>query len=286
MKAATVRTKSVMVTGCSSGIGYATAKALREAGWRVAPTARKEEDLERLTAEGFSAIPLDVADGASVERAFQQCLEIMDGTVGALVNNAGFGQPGAMEDLTRKALEYQFAVNVIGLQDLTNRFVPVFRAQGYGRIVQVSSVLGRLCLPFMGAYSATKFAVEAMADSMRVELAGSGVAVSLIEPGPIRTGFGANAVASARRELDLNKAQFRQGYSQHLPKEWKENYQDRFTRDPEVVAKKILHAVTSPSPKARYPVTVVAYFGAFMARFAPARLIDHVMYKRQFQRYG
>jgi len=274
-----------MVTGCSSGIGYVTAKELRKAGWFVVPTARKEKDLEHLRSEGFSPVFLDIADGASVEQAFDECLKIMDNKVGAVVNNAGFGQPGAMEDISRAALEQQFAVNVIGLQDLTNRFVPIFRKQGFGRIVQISSVLGRLSLPFLGAYSATKFAVEAMADAMRIELSDSGITISLIEPGPIRTRFGANSVASGRKELDFEKGKFGQGYEKHMPEDWEDEYKDSFTLEPEAVAEKIRHALESSHPKIRYPITVPAYVGSFMSHFAPAWLIDHILYKRQFHRY-
>jgi NAD(P)-dependent dehydrogenase (short-subunit alcohol dehydrogenase family) len=184
-----VEPKSVLVTGCSSGIGAATATLLRKRGWKVFPTARNPDDLDQLRKDGFEAIHLDLGDSASVQAAADVALEVMEGNPGALVNNAGYGQPGALEDLSRDAMRAQFEVNVFGMQELTNRFIPVFRKQRAGRIVNVSSVVGRVSLPFSGIYSATKFAMEAMSDAMRVEFSDSGIGVSLVEPGPITTHF-------------------------------------------------------------------------------------------------
>ncbi len=158
---------------------------------QVVPTARKAEDLQRLRENGFEPVELDVADSDSVQRAADEVLRRVDGRLGALVNNAGFGQPGAMEDISRDVLRYQFEVNVFGMQELTNRCIPVFRQQGRGRIVNISSVVGRVSLPFLGSYSATKFAMEAISDALRMELRDAGIAVSLVEPGPIATSFSA-----------------------------------------------------------------------------------------------
>jgi NAD(P)-dependent dehydrogenase (short-subunit alcohol dehydrogenase family) len=273
-----VEMKTAVVTGCSTGIGLATARLLKSNGWRVAATARNPEDVSRLRGEGLDAFLLDVADAASVDQASQQLLEHFRGQVGALVNNAGFGQVGAMEDLSRAALEYQFAVNVVGLQDFTNRFIPVMRRQGFGRIVNISSVLGRVSLPFMGSYSASKFAVEAMSDAMRVELAGSGIAVVLVEPGPIATAFRENAAHRGQATLDPDSVQHADYYQHELKRRAEQNrHPDPFTLPPEAVAHKIRHAVESPRPKTRYKVTVPAYLGAFMARFAPDWVIDAMM---------
>ena len=189
MKVPSVKNKSVLVTGCSSGIGLATAKLLRKKGWRVFPTARKSEDLESLRKAGFEAVELDISSSKSVAAAIAVVLEKTKGCPGAVVNNAGFGMPGAIEDLTRDAMRDQFEVNLFGLQELTNLLIPVFRKQGCGRIVNVSSVVGRLSLPFMGIYSASKFALEAVSDALRVELSADGIGVSLVEPGPISTRF-------------------------------------------------------------------------------------------------
>jgi NAD(P)-dependent dehydrogenase (short-subunit alcohol dehydrogenase family) len=273
-----VTVKTAVVTGCSTGIGLATARLLRERGWRVAATARKAADVERLRAEGFVAVELDVANAASVERAAGQILELFDGRIGVLVNNAGFGQVGAMEDLSREAIAYQFSVNVVGLQDLTNRFIPAMRHQGFGRIVNISSVLGRVSLPFMGVYSASKYAVEAISDAMRVELAGSGIAVVLVEPGPIATAFRENAASHGQATLDPTSVRHADYYAKELKRRAEQNHHpDPFTLPPEAVAAKIFHAATSRRPKTRYKVTMAAYFGAIMARFAPDGVIDALM---------
>lgn len=277
MKAPAVEQKTVLVTGCSSGIGEATARVLREHGWRVLPTARKEADLVELREQGFEAIRLDLADSDSVQAAARETLALLDGQLGALVNNAGFGQPGALEDITREALRYQFEVNLFGMQELTNLFIPVMRERGYGRIVNVSSVVGKVALPFYGAYSATKFAMEALTDAMRVELRDTGVAVSLVEPGPIATRFGQNAARQVEEHLDLDSAKHASTYRQMLERRKGKSITKPFTKPPEAVAKKILHALESRHPRIRYPVTVPAYVGAFMSRFAPTGLMDGVM---------
>jgi short-subunit dehydrogenase len=273
-----IQHRSVVITGCSTGIGLASARLLREHGWTVVATARKPEDLDRLRAEGFAAVALDVADAASVERAAPELVAACGGKVGALVNNAGFGQVGAMEDLDRAAIEYQFAVNVVGLQDLTNRLLPGMRAQGYGRIVNISSVLGRVSLPFMGVYSASKFALEGISDAMRVELAGSGIAVVLVEPGPIATAFRENVAARGQATLDPDQVRHADYYRREIKRRAEQNnHPGAFTAGPEAVAEKIRHALESRRPKTRYKVTFPAYLGAFMARFAPDWVIDAMM---------
>lgn len=269
--------KTVLVTGCSTGIGFATARVLREHGWNVIPTARKAEDLEKLRQAGFGAIELEISDSASIRRVAEEVLRVFGGGLGALVNNAGFGQPGAVEDLTRDAMRYQFEVNVFGLQELTNCFIPVFRKQGYGRIVNVSSVLGRITIPFMGIYSASKYAVEALSDTQRVELRGSGVMVSLIEPGPIRTAFHRNTVERARAQISQVKSVFESRYRRQVSGDPEEKLTDRFARPPEDVAFKILHALESSRPRTRYPVTLPAYAGSLMRRFAPDWFMDWAM---------
>ncbi|MBU0677190.1 MAG: SDR family NAD(P)-dependent oxidoreductase [Verrucomicrobia bacterium] len=279
MRVPKVQKKNVLVTGCSSGIGAATAAMLRDAGWHVVPTARKEADLRKLKEQGFHAVELDVADSVSVSMAVNQALDIFGGEIGGLVNNAGFGQPGAMEDLTRESMRYQFEVNVLGMQELTNQVLPVMREQGWGRIINISSVAGRIGLPLLGIYSATKFAMEGMSDVLRVELAGSGVAVSLIEPGPIDTDFKKNALERGKVELHSRRTQFMLLYEQLV--EESQLSQNRmaqmFTLPSESVAKTILKALETGRPKRRYKVTLHAYAGALMSRFAPDWLVDYVL---------
>jgi len=281
MKFPAVRSKNVVITGCSTGIGAATARLLKDCGWNVAATARKARDLKELEDQGFHAIELDIADEASVTESVRSILAVFDGQVGAVVNNAGFGQSGAVEDLTREVLRYQFEVNLIGMQDFTNRFIPVMRRQGWGRIINISSVLGRISLPFMGSYAATKFAMEALSDALRVELFGSGIAVSLIEPGPISTAFRQNAADRARATLKFDEGAHADFYQQEVKRRELQNSKpDFFTLPPEAVAEKICRALNTDSPRTRYRVTIPAYSGEIIRRFAPHSLIDWVMTRR------
>ena len=277
----TVQVKNVLVTGCSSGIGAATAITLRNEGWNVVPTARKDEDLEALRKQGFTPIRLDVADADSVRAVANETLRFFDGQAGGLVNNAGFGQPGALEDLSRDAMRYQFEVNVFGMQQLTNYFIPVFRQQGWGRIVNISSVVGRISLPFLGIYSATKFAMEAMSDAMRVELSHSGIGISLVEPGPIASQFKVTALERAKEELTKQAGHHSDLYAEQMLRDTTDEIDNpRFKLPPEAVARKILHALESTHPRSRYKVTVPAYLGAIMSRIAPDTLIDTILYRR------
>jgi NAD(P)-dependent dehydrogenase (short-subunit alcohol dehydrogenase family) len=270
--------RSVLITGCSSGIGREAAMRLRTRGWRVFATARKPADLDALRAAGFEAIELDLTSDESVARAFEQTLQAAGGRLGALVNNAGYGQPGAMEDLTRDALRRQFEANFFGPLDLTRRCIPVFRRQGYGRIVNVSSVVGRLALPFLGAYSASKFALAAASAAMRMELRGSGVAVSLVEPGPIETSFSDNAMAAGQAHMRPGISVFDRLYRDQIRQMETGAYrQSPFRRPPEAVATRIIHALESPRPRRRYRITLLAHLGAFMARFAPDGLLDFAL---------
>jgi NAD(P)-dependent dehydrogenase (short-subunit alcohol dehydrogenase family) len=287
MNAPAVPDKSVLVTGCSSGIGLATAEMLRSKGWTVFPTVRKPEDLEELQKAGFHAIELDVSDSASVEAAVGQVLAQNNGRLGAVVNNAGFGMPGAIQDLTRAAMRDQFEVNLFGLQELTNQLVPVFREQGGGRIVNISSVVGRLALPFMGIYSASKFALEAVSDALRVELAPARITVSLVEPGPIQTRFSTNCAGQGEEKLNAGASVFGAAYKRYFEKRRNGGMsEDRFRLPPEAVAKKIVHALESSRPKIRYKVTIPAYLGDWAARFLPAGLIDRMMISHVKKRFG
>jgi len=274
-----VNEKVAVVTGASTGIGRATARILKSRGWRVFPTARNPTDLDLLRGEGFQPVELDLADPDSVESAAKEVLELSQGMLGAVVNNAGYGQPGALEDLSRAAVRKQFEANVLGTLDFTNRFIPVFRAQKSGRIVLVTSVLGRIVIPFMGAYCASKFALEAMGDVLRLELGPAGISVSIVEPGPIRTSFRRRVVSEATRGLEMRNSVFAEHYAKELtePERTYSRPTDIFRKPPEAVARKIVHALESRYPHVRYPVTGAAWFGDFAARFLPARLKDWML---------
>ena len=188
--------KSVLITGCSTGIGRSAAEILKQRGYRVFATARKHEDVAQLIEEGFESVQLDLANSASIHAAVKTILHKTDGKLYALFNNGAYGQAGAVEDLTRDMLREQFETNLFGTHELTNLLIPVMRRQGEGRIIQNSSVLGFVSLKYRGAYNASKYALEGLTDTLRMELKGSGIYISLIEPGPIETSFRKNAYGS------------------------------------------------------------------------------------------
>ncbi len=276
-----VQSRTVLVTGCSSGIGAATAHHLRDCGWTVFPTARSDSDIKQLESDGFQVIPCDLFDPASVERAVSHVLELTDGKLGALVNNAGFAQAGAMEDIDRESLRRQFEVNVFGMQQLTSALTPTFREQGYGRIVNVSSVMGRVSVPMLGSYCASKFAMEAISDAMRVELRPAGIWVSLIEPGAIISAFRKNAAEVLTERIDTSNARYGDDYVKEADRRRRQvKKPDLFTRPPEDVAVKIRHALESPRPRRRYGVTITAPLTAFIARFVPQSITDPFFAKK------
>ena len=272
--------KTVVITGCSSGIGATAACWMRDRGWTVWPTARSEKDLARLTEQGFEPVALDVANEASVAEAAACILERCGGTLGGLVNNAGFAQPGAVEDLTRDLLRYQFEVNVFGMQQLTNALLPALRNGGGGRIVQISSIYSLMSVPVVGAYCASKYAMEALADALRIELRGTGVYVSLIEPGAIITEFRRNAV-SAGESAAYASSRFTSAYAKELARRKKQQQKPNFIkRPPEDVAKKIQHALESARPRSRYRVTPPAHIAAFLKRLLPTHAFDPLLFKQ------
>jgi short-subunit dehydrogenase len=275
--------RSVCITGCSTGIGKAAAYHLRDRGWQVVPTARRDEDLAALRAAGFTPVAMDMADPDSVATGAAAVLAQTDGKLGALVNNAGFGQSGALEDLQRSHIEYQFQVNVFGLQDLTNRFIPIFRQQGFGRIVHISSVVGRISVPFLGCYSASKFAVEALADAQRVELTDSGVGVLLVEPGPIITDFRKTASKRAFETLDTEQSRFGRFYQQEIRQRVeRQKKPDWINGSSEQVAVLIERALTAHRPRRRYRITPAAHAGEWMRKL-PAALLD-TLFAQQLRR--
>jgi len=272
-----VSNRSVLVTGCSSGIGEAAARLLAERGWKVIPTARRRDDIERLRRLGFEPVELDLASSESVRQAAAQVMELTRASVGGIVNNAGYGQPGAVEDLDRDMLRRQFEVNLFGLVEFTNCFIPVFRRQGYGRIVNISSLVGRISLPFMGAYSATKFALEAISDAWRVELQAAGIAVSIIEPGPIATRFGDNALRHLWPLLEKAESPFHSFYREYARQRESRVRGNLFRLPPEAVARRIIHALESTRPKTRYPVTIPAVLAGWLRRLLPDRVLDRLV---------
>lgn len=274
-----MRPKSILVTGCSSGIGYHVAHELKAHGYRVFATARKPDDVERLNMEGLEALRLDVTKPASVDAALAEITRRTGGTLDALFNNAGYGQPGALEDVSTEALTEQFETNVFGLHDVTTKVMKIMRTQGHGRIIHNSSVLGLISLRFRGPYNASKYAIEALADTMRLELSGSDIHISLIEPGPITSRFRANAYEAFKKHINTENTHFQAEYRKAVARFEGESGKDPFERSPAAVTKKLLHALESRRPKAHYYVTVPTYLLGTLKRLLGARLLDRILLK-------
>ncbi len=268
-------TRSILITGCSSGIGLDAARTMKERGWRVIATARNADDLIRLKKyEGVEALRLELADPQSIATCAIRTLELTRGRLTALFNNAAFGQPGAVEDLTPALLREQLEVNLVGTHDLTRRLIPAMRKNGTGRIVNCSSVLGMIVAPYRGAYCASKFALEALTASLRLELEGSGIRVSLIEPGPIRSRFVEHAVERLKATIDMENSPHREVYRARL-EAMKAGGQLYFKLEPEAVSKRLIHAVESPRPRRHYYVTVPTQAAAALRRLLPQFAIDY-----------
>lgn len=272
----TTKDRSILITGASSGIGLASAKRLKSRGWRVLATARRPEDLSTLEALGCEALPLELADPTSIAACAAAALDRTDGHLFALFNNAAYGQPGAVEDLTVDVLKAQFEVNLFAWHDLTRRILPAMRRAGRGRIVQCSSVLGFISPPYRGAYNASKHALEALSDAMRFELQGSGVLVSIIEPGPIDTKFVASAIEAFRRNVAFAGSAHESAYVQRL-KAMEAGGKKRGKLPPEAVAAKLVHAVESRRPKVRYRITTPTHLAAIAKRVLPPAFMDRLV---------
>ncbi len=271
-KRALTKFPAILVTGASSGIGAHCARALKRDGWRVLATARKDADIAALAADGIEAFRLDYADPPSIAALVDDVLEATGGRLDALFNNGAHALPGAVEDLPVDALRHQFEVNVFGWHDLTRRVVPVMRAQGHGRLVHCSSILGIVPVKWRGAYVASKHALEGLMLSMRAELQGSGIHVSLIEPGPIRSRFAENAAAHFRAEIDMEGSVHRAAYAERLARLEAGGTQSSAKLGPEAVYAALRHALEHRRPRPHYPVTTPARAGMLLRRLLPASL--------------
>ncbi|MDH5516717.1 MAG: SDR family oxidoreductase [Gammaproteobacteria bacterium] len=271
--------KSILITGCSSGIGYCVATALKQRGYRVFATARATADVERLAAEGFEAYQLDLTDSDSINTAVDAILAVSDNRLDALFNNGAYGLPGAVEDLTREALRVQFETNVFGWIELTNRIIPVMRQQDDGRIIMNSSVLGFAAMAYRGAYNASKFAIEGFSDTLRIELKDTPIQVSLIEPGPISSQFRKNAKKAFDAFIDAENSLHKAQYLAMQDRLNKPGPAAPFTLPPEAVLKRVIDALESKQAKARYYVTLPTYLFGFLKRFLSSRVMDKILAK-------
>jgi len=290
--------RTVLVTGCSTGIGYTCALGLKQRGYRVIATARSEVDLARLSALDLEVVQLDYANPDSIAACAGEVLEMTGGRLYGLFNNGAYGQPGAVEDLPVEALRAQFEANFFGWHDLTRRFIPAMRTAGEGRIVQCSSVLGIVALKWRGAYNASKFALEALTDTMRLELEGSGIKVSIIEPGPIRSRFRPNAFDHLKANIDMASSVHSTYYAERVAKEERKTYDanwgieppdapagERFRLvpnyrlGPQAVLAALIHALEHPRPRVRYPVTFASHLMGLARRVLPWHALDRLGHK-------
>ncbi|MBO0347113.1 SDR family oxidoreductase [Roseibium sp. CAU 1637] len=274
-----VAKRTVLITGCSSGIGLNAARLLRGRDWRVFATARKQQDVDELAAQGFEAFRLDYEEPESLKTVLMAVLERTDGRLDALFNNGAYAIPGALEDISPEALQTLFQANFFGWHELTRLVVPVMRAQGSGRIVQCSSILGFIAMPFRGAYTASKFALEGYTDTLRMELAGTGIHVSLIEPGPIDTAFTANALDNFDRWIGDEGMQSSVHLSAYKKrrKRMEAGEPGPFKLPATAVVKQLLHALEAKKPKARYYVTIPTHLLGGLKRLLPTALLDRFL---------
>jgi NAD(P)-dependent dehydrogenase (short-subunit alcohol dehydrogenase family) len=276
----TNRARSILITGCSSGIGYHAAHTLHTRGWRVFATCRQEHDCTRLRSEGLESFRLDYTDKGSLHRAMDQVLQSTGGTLDALFNNGAYAVPGATEDLPTDALRAIFETNLFGWHELTRLVVPVMRAQGHGRIVQNSSVLGLAALKWRGAYVATKFALEGLSDVLRLELADTGIHVCLIEPGPITSRIRENSIPHFEAWIDWQNSPHAEQYRDSLlARLYDKRDPDFFELPPEAVTRRLIHAIEANRPRPRYYVTTPTRLLGSIRRILPTRALDWILRK-------
>lgn len=269
--------KTLLITGCSpGGIGYDCAHHMRRAGWQVFASCRKEADCATLRDEGFESPRIDLAETASIESGLAEVLAVTGGTLGALFNNAAFAVPGAVEDLPTDGLRSAFETNVFGTHELTRRVIPIMRAQGHGRVVQNSSVLGFAALRWRGAYNSTKFALEGLTDTLRIEMRDTPIHVVTIEPGPITSKIRVNSIPHFERWIDWENSARADQYRDQLRPRLYEGAEDKFELPASAVSHKLLLALTAYRPKAHYMITKPTYMMAIFKRILPVRMLDWI----------
>jgi short-subunit dehydrogenase len=272
--------KTILITGCSSGIGLCAAEMLHKKGYQVFATARKAQDVTHLKNLGLNSFLLDMDNSDSIQQVVTEILQQTHGKLDVLFNNAGFGQTGCIEDLNRDIIRAQFETNVFGPMELIQHVLPIMRAQGHGRIIQNTSILGIVAMPFYGAYNASKFALEGFSNTLRQELRGSQIFVSIIAPGPIRTHFRENAYQHFQTSVALKESIHKSLYKKLIGyfKNSADNHPP-FTLSPEAVVKKLIHAIESRHPKAHYYVGFPAHLFALLRRILPDSLLDLLLIK-------
>ncbi len=272
-------TNSILITGCSSGIGYMAAHALQKRGYQVIASCRKQQDVERLTNEGLTCIQLDLADDESIKQGVKKALELTDHKLSALFNNGAYGQPGALEDLPTEALRLQLETNLFGWHTLTTALLPHFRQLGHGRIVQNSSILGFAAMKYRGAYNTSKFALEGWTDTLRLELLHTHIRISILEPGPIETQFRTNALRAFKQWINIKDSVHESEYQMQIERLKKETSKNQFVLPPEACLEPLIHALESTKPKLRYRITTPTKVAAVLKRLLPGSVLDKLLYK-------
>lgn len=261
--------KYVLITGCSfGGIGYATARILQDMGYSVIATARDEEDVILLQNEGFTAFVLDLRDKKTIDKALRETLHLTNNKLYALFNNGGYGQLGALEDLSTKALREQFETNLFGYHRVIRKVLPIMKAQGYGKIINHSSILGLISLRFRGAYQASKYALEGYSDTLRLELEGTGISVSVINTGPVESNFRTNAIKKFYETVDVLNSRFKDIYTDKIENRKKSG----FSLPASSVAEVVYQILQSDKPKPRYYVTKASYILAYAKKVLSSKL--------------
>ena len=271
--------RSILITGCSSGIGYDAAFELQKRGYDVIASARQQKDVDLLSSKGLFAVQLDLDDSLSIQTALEKTLTHSDGKLYGLFNNGAYGQAGAVEDLSREVIRKQFETNVFGWMELTNAVIPIMRSQGYGRIIQNSSVLGLIALKFRGAYNASKYAIEGFSDTLRLELQGSNIFISTIEPGPIESAFRSNSYRAFKNNIDSEHSVFRKQYEIAANRLTQKGAVVPFTLPAKAVTNRVIHALESKQPKPHYYVTFPTYLFGTLKRILSTRLLDKILLK-------
>lgn len=274
--------RSILITGCSSGIGLDAARTLATRGWRVLASCRQQQDCDKLNAEGIESFVLDYADSRSVQAGAELALELTHGKLDALFNNGAFAIPGLVEDLPREALRNLFETNFFGQFELINALLPSMRENAQGRIINCSSVLGLVAMPFRGAYNASKFAMEGLTDTLRLEVAESPIHIILIEPGPIATRIRENSIPHFERWIDWQNSAQRSRYEQQLiPRLYQPSAKkDRFELASSAVTAKLIHALESPTPQPRYYVTTPTRIAGILKRLLTTRGLDRLLLRK------
>ncbi|MGF1749719.1 SDR family oxidoreductase [Vibrio cionasavignyae] len=271
--------KAILITGCSSGIGYTAAHELNQRGYHVIASCRSIEDVKRLQNEGLTCIQLDLADAKSIQLGVQKTLDLCEGRLYGLFNNGAYGQPGALEDLPTDALRAQFEANFFGWHELVRLILPIMRQQNEGRIIQNSSVLGFAAMKYRGAYNASKFALEGWTDTLRLELHSSNVRIALIEPGPIETQFRSNAKIAFLKWINVEASIHKTEYQKQLQRLSVTESNNQFVLPPESCLPALIHALESSRPKLRYRITTPTKIFAVLKRLLPGKWLDPILRK-------